>query len=115
MTSQSNPEKKKPVGILMDLSDDERARMLEESRQEALWQQEARRRESWAEGFAEGFAESFAKTMAKGFAEIFADGKRKGMAAGVEKVAAAMRDLGLDIETITQATGLTADKIKRLQ
>jgi predicted transposase/invertase (TIGR01784 family) len=54
MPVQSNPEKKKPVGILMELSDDERARMLEESRQEALWQQEARRRESLAEGLAEG-------------------------------------------------------------
>ena len=72
------------------------------------------------EGHAMGLAEGRAEGRAEGLAEGRAEGRAKGLAEGVAKgkseamlqVAKNMKQLGLSVDTIAQATGLPIDEIK---
>jgi predicted transposase/invertase (TIGR01784 family) len=50
MIATKNPQLKKAVGILMDLSADERTRLLEESHQKAVWDQNSRMNGAFKQG-----------------------------------------------------------------
>ena len=54
MIATKAPKIGKAVGILMDLSADERTRLLEESRQKALWDYNSRMKRARDEGVQEG-------------------------------------------------------------
>jgi hypothetical protein len=54
MIAAKNPQIEKAVGILMDLSADERTRLLEESRQKALWDYNSRMKGAFDKGEAHG-------------------------------------------------------------
>jgi len=83
----------------------------------ALGREEGRaegREEGRVEGRAEGREEGRVEGRAEGRAEGLAEGREKGLAEGLLQVAKSMKQMGLPIETITQATGLPAEEIRKL-
>jgi predicted transposase/invertase (TIGR01784 family) len=66
MLSQTNPQIKKAVGVLMELSADERARMLYESREKARRDEASRMKDARKEGREEGKAEVVKNAFAMG-------------------------------------------------
>ena len=60
--------------------------------------------------YAEGRAEGIEEGMAKGRAEGLAEGERTAK----EKIAERMLSLGVPVETVVKASGLTEDEVKRL-
>ena len=79
----------------------------------ALGREEGRA-EGREEGRAEGREEGRVEGRAEGLAEGLAEGREKGLAEGLLQVAKSMKQMGLPIETITQATGLPAEEIRKL-
>ena len=61
-------------------------------------------------GKAEGIAEGIAEGMAQGIAQ----GKAEGMAEGKEEIARNLKQMGMDVQTIVQATGLDQEVIDKL-
>jgi predicted transposase/invertase (TIGR01784 family) len=131
MLGTKTPEMGMAVDRLVRLSADERTRMLYEARELYLMDEMARREAAYAEGRAEGEAlgvakgmvEGEARGMAKGRAEGEALGVAKGMAEGEAKgavskaleIARKMLTSGLDIETVAQFSGLSAEELKALR
>lgn len=72
------------------------------------------RAEGRAEGKAEGRAEGRAEGKAEGRAEGKAEGKAEGRAEGIRSTAKNLKVMGLSLEQISHATGLTIDEIKAL-
>ena len=64
--------------------------------------------------FAEGMAEGMAKGKAEGMAEGIAEGMAKGEKAANVKIAANLLSLGVPMETIMQASGLSEEEIKSI-
>jgi len=96
--ARGNPQIGKAVGILKELSADERTRMLYEDREKARRDiaslMGGARREGHAEGHAEGLAE--------------------GLAEGVANTARNLLALDAPIDMIIKATGLTYEEIESL-
>ena len=67
-----------------------------------------------AEGIAEGMAQGIAQGKAEGMAEGIAQGKAEGMAEGKEEIARNLKQMGMDVQTIVQATGLDQEVIDKL-
>lgn len=67
-----------------------------------------------AEGIAEGMAQGIAQGKAEGMAQGIAQGKAEGMAEGKEEIARNLKQMGMDVQTIVQATGLDQDFIDKL-
>ncbi len=65
--------------------------------------------------FAEGHAEGMAEGMAKGKAEGMEEGMAKGEKAAKVKIAANLLSLGVPMETIMQASGLSEEEIKSIK
>ncbi len=68
-----------------------------------------------AKGIAKGIAKGLAEGLAKGHAEGLAKGRSEGLAEGrserSKEIARQMKAMGLTVEQIAQATGLTLDEI----
>lgn len=92
--SSYTPEQKRAIDRYWDMVSRERT-MVFSSRQEGL-----------AEGRAEGRAEGLAEGRAEGLAE--------GRAEGVISVALNLKNMGLSVEQVMKATGLTAEEIEKL-
>lgn len=71
-------------------------------------------KKKFAEGHAEGMAEGMAKGKAEGMAEGIAEGMAKGEKAAKVKIAANLLSLGVPMETIMQASGLSEEEIKSI-
>ncbi len=54
------------------------------------------------------------KGKAEGIAEGMAQGKAEGMAEGKEEIARNLKQMGMDVQTIVQATGLDQEVIDKL-
>lgn len=67
-----------------------------------------------AEGIAEGMAQGIAQGKVEGMAEGIAQGKAEGMAEGKEEIARNLKQMGMDVQTIVQATGLDQEVIDKL-
>lgn len=67
-----------------------------------------------AEGIAEGMAQGIAQGKAEGMAQGIAQGKAEGMAEGKEEIARNLKQMGMDVQTIVQATGFDQDFIDKL-
>lgn len=67
-----------------------------------------------AEGIAEGMAQGIAQGKAEGMAEGMAQGKAEGMAEGKEEIARNLKQMGMDVQTIVQATRLDQEVIDKL-
>ena len=65
-------------------------------------------------GKAEGMAQGIAQGKAEGMAEGMAQGKAEGMAEGKEEIARNLKQMGMDVQTIVQATGLDQEVIDKL-
>ena len=65
----------------------------------------------FAEGHAEGMAEGMAKGMAEGMVKGIAEGEKEAK----EKMAANLLSLGVPLETIVQASGLSEEEILNLK
>ena len=73
------------------------------------------RQEAIEEGLAEGRAEGLAEGLAEGRAEGLAEGRAEGIAEGRAEVARKMLQAGMDIEQISQFTGLDVAALEKLQ
>ena len=71
----------------------------------------AAREDGIAEGLEQGHAEGRAEGLEQGRAEGLAEGQAQAQA----EMARKLRMLGVDIDTIVQATGLTPDEVAALQ
>ena len=67
------------------------------------------------EGLAEGRAEGLAEGRAEGLAEGQAEGRAEGRAEANLEAALKFRNLGVAVEIISEATGLSVEEIKQLQ
>ena len=67
-----------------------------------------------AEGIVEGMAQGIAQGKAEGMAQGIAQGKAEGMAEGKEEIARNLKQMGMDVQTIVQATGLDQEVIDKL-
>ncbi len=65
--------------------------------------------------FAEGHAEGHAEGLAEGLAEGMAKGKAEGEKETKEKIAVNLLSLGVPLETIVQASGLSEEEIKNIR
>lgn len=96
------------------------SRIVEEDAREAGWKKglEEGRAKGHAEGLAEGLAEGRAEGRAEGHAEGHAEGKVEGRAEGKAEekraIARNMKVIGLTLEQIKTATGLTENEIEAL-
>ena len=107
MIAEKSPQVKKAVVRLMELSNDERTRLLQESLQKKEWDNRARERGARAEGKAEGIA--------KGKAEGIAEGVAKGVAEGKVEIARSMLARAMPHGLISEITGLTVEEIEKLR
>jgi predicted transposase/invertase (TIGR01784 family) len=107
MLTKKSPQMKKAVGILMELSEDERVRMLAEKREWARRDQVALIDDALEEGLAKGKAE--------GLAEGKAEGKAEGERSKALAIAKKMLDMGMPVAEIADITGLTIEEIGALQ
>ena len=67
-----------------------------------------------AKGLEEGRAEGLAEGRVEGLEEGRAEGLAEGRAEGKIEMAKNLKSLGVDVKTIMQASGLTADQIEKL-
>lgn len=78
---------------------------------------ETAKRDAAKEGRAEGRAEGIAEGRAEGIAEGRAEGKAEGLAEGRQEekweLAKKFFDLGIDLATISQGTGITMEELKK--
>ena len=79
---------------------------------------EGAKQEGLAEGRAEGRAEGLVKGRAEGLVKGRAEGLVKGRAEGEKtkavEIAQQLKSMGLSVEDVAKATGLTADEVKKL-
>jgi len=107
MLAKKSPQIKKAVGILKELSADERTRMLFEEREKARRDIESMIGGARKEGRAEGLAE--------GRAEGLVEGRAEGSFKSLENVAIKLLKLKRPINEIMEVTGFTQSKILELQ
>ncbi len=69
----------------------------------------------FAEGRAEGMAEGMEKGMAEGMEKGMVKGKAEGEKEAKETIAANLLSLGVSVETIVQASGLSEEEIENLR
>jgi len=96
MLATKTPELKKAVGVLKELSADERTRMLAEDREKARRDMASRLDGAREEGERKGREE----------------GREEGLAKGKLEVAQKLKAMGLSPEQIATATGLSLDEIE---
>ena len=107
MIAEKSPQVKKAVVRLMELSNDERTHLLQESLQKKEWDNRARERGARAEGEAKGRAE--------GKAEGMAEGEAKGKAEGKREMARLMCERDMGVNVIADLTGLSVEEVLALK
>ena len=95
MIAEKSPQVKKAVVRLMELSNDERTRLLQESLQKKEWDNRARERSARSEGKAEGIAEGKAENRLEVARSMLAD--------------------AMPPDLISKFTGLTVEEIDALR
>ena len=107
MIAQRNPQVKKAVARLMELSKDEQTRLLYESRQKMEWDNISREKDARAEGLREGRKEGRKEGQKEGWTE----GRKR------ERIIIAKKLLSRNrpIDEIMEDTGLSRDEIETLR
>ena len=95
MIAEKSPQVKKAVARLMELSNDERTRLLQESLQKKEWDVRARERGARAEGRTEGLAE--------------------GELRGRRETARSMLADAMSPDLVSKFTGLTIEEVNSLR
>jgi predicted transposase/invertase (TIGR01784 family) len=118
MLATKDPAIQETYGVLKKLSANERARMLYESREKAIRDEQARSYVARLEGVAKGFEEGVAKGFGEGLEEGVAKGIEEGVAKGSYNTAieTARKLLGkkMPIDEISDITGLSQKEIQAL-
>lgn len=106
MLAKNDKEIDQAYKRLLEISTDDKQRMVYEARELWLMDQRTREAEALDKGIAEGIEQGLEQGLDKGRAEGIADNQRK----------TALRALkaGLPIETIIEITDLSEDEIKNL-
>jgi predicted transposase/invertase (TIGR01784 family) len=107
MLAKKNPQVGKAVVRLMELSNDERTRLLYESQQKMEWDNLARERAARSEGLSEGRKEGLSEGLNKG--------RKEGLSEGRKEIARNLLAEGLSVEIIQKTTGLGAETIQSLK
>ena len=114
MLAEKSPQIGKAVARLQELSEDERTRLLAESREKWEWDMQAIREKGLEEGFEEGRKEG----REKGLEEVREEGRKEGRDEGREEgllsVAHTALKKNMPIEEIMALTGLSREKIQSL-
>jgi predicted transposase/invertase (TIGR01784 family) len=114
-----SPEINEAYGVLKKLSESEAVRLLYESREKAIWDEQARLYGATKEGFEKGLEKGIEKGLEKGIEKGLEEGLEKGREEGKRQSALATASrllaMNLDAESIALATGLTAEEIQSLQ
>jgi predicted transposase/invertase (TIGR01784 family) len=101
----------KAVGILKELSEDERVRLISEA-------QEQYRRDEWARmngARKEGLAEGHEKGLAEGHEKGLAQGLEIGFEQGRKETASRLLQENFSIEKVAQLTDLSEEEVRSLQ
>ncbi len=102
MLAEKNPQIGKAVARLQELSEDERTRLLAESREKMEWDNAARMQAAREKGLKEGLEKGLERGLERGLEE------------GLLSVARAALKRNLPIEEIMALTGLSREKIQSL-
>jgi predicted transposase/invertase (TIGR01784 family) len=98
MVAERNPQVKKAVAFLMELSEDERTRMLEDAREKERRDWSSRMRGAREEGIVQGISQGIVQGALKRAIEN----------------AARLKKLGVPLGTIAEGTGLSPEEVERL-
>ena len=98
MVAKTSPDIAQAVGVIMELSEDERTRMLAEAQEKYRRDEEARREYRYQVGRQEGRHE----------------GRQEGRQEGLLEVARAALQKGLSPEDVASFTGLSLDEVRAL-
>jgi predicted transposase/invertase (TIGR01784 family) len=99
MLAAKSPEIKETYAVLKKLSESEEARLLCESREKAIWDEQARLYSATKDGFEKGVEE----------------GRKEGKRQNTLDIASKLLDMKLDVDSIALATGLTVEEIEKTQ
>jgi flagellar biosynthesis/type III secretory pathway protein FliH len=111
MMHEPEPALKKAMSVLEFLSQDEQARQRYIDRQKFLWDEASMIEGAREEGLKKGLEEGIQKGIQKGIKE----GIKEGEAESKRKIALNMLSLGIELDIIIKATGLTPVEIEELQ
>lgn len=125
----NEPELKKSMDTLEFLSQDQEARMRYEARQKYLHDQaslmeaaknaelygfKAGMERGLEEGIEKGLAQGIERGLEEGIEKGMEKGMEKGIEQGIQQTALRLLKLGLDTQTISEATGLSEQEIRSL-
>jgi predicted transposase/invertase (TIGR01784 family) len=133
--AKSNPKINKAVGILKELSEDERLRLIEEAREKARRDERSRihgatergLQQGLQQGIAQGLQQGLAQGLQQGLAQGLQQGAQQGLAQGLQQglqqgiaqgrleMAENLVKLNLPIEDISKVTGLTKEEIEKIK
>jgi predicted transposase/invertase (TIGR01784 family) len=125
MIATANPEIRKAVDILYEISADEKVRAEYDMRQKAWMDRQSQFDGYYKKGHTEGREEGIdigidigmEKGLEKGRAEGRAEGREEGRAEGYAKLIASARNfkaLGISADIIAKSTGLSPEEIAKL-
>ncbi len=127
--TMNEPELKKSMDTLEFLSQDQEARMRYEARQKYLHDQaslmeaaknaelygfKAGMERGLEEGIEKGLAQGIERGLEEGIEKGMEKGMEKGIEQGIQQTALRLLKLGLDTQTISEATGLSEQEIRSL-
>jgi predicted transposase/invertase (TIGR01784 family) len=113
MVAQASPKLQKTVVKLLELSEDEEARLIYEAEVKAQRDERARMRGAFEKGVVQGKAEGLAEGKAEGIAEGMAEGKAEGRIDSKREMAQKLLKKKMPIEDILEITGLSLDDIQQ--
>jgi flagellar biosynthesis/type III secretory pathway protein FliH len=118
MLAKKNPQVKKAVVKLLALTEDERARMLADSREKLRRDISAQIHAGEMRGWEEGLETGMEKGREEGLEEGLEKGMEKGMEKGLEEgkrlVARSLISLGHSVDVVVQATGLSREIVQSM-
>jgi predicted transposase/invertase (TIGR01784 family) len=119
MLAEKSPELKKAVGVLMELSEDERNRMLYEAQEKARRDQAARMTGTFQRGLEQGLERGLEQGLERGLEQGLERGLEQGLEQGAEqtriRIARSMLAKNTSMNFIVEVTGLTEGTINKLR
>ena len=106
-----NPEIRKAVDSLYEMSADEKVRAEYEMRLKAWRDRESQKDDYYQEGIQKGLMEGIQKGLLEGITEGIQKGISEGREEALLETARKMRAMGLSMDQITAATGLSAESL----
>jgi predicted transposase/invertase (TIGR01784 family) len=115
MLAAKSPEIKEAYAVLKKLSEDEKVRLLYESREKAIWDEQARLYGARKDGREEGIGIGREEGIGIGREEGIGIGREEGKHEKALDIARKFIERGLDVNLIATGTGLTVEEVQSLQ